>query len=33
MQYCSGVYENSFNSLLKSIERFRGVIQEEVDEI
>lgn len=33
MEYCSGVYENAFNSLLKNIERFRAVIQDEVEEI
>lgn len=31
MQYCSGVYENGFNNLLKNIERFRTMIQKEVD--
>lgn len=31
MQYCSGVYENSFNSLLKKIAKNKVSLQAELD--
>lgn len=31
LEYCSGVYENSFNALLKMIAKYRSLIQAEVD--
>lgn len=27
LEYCSGVYENSFNSLLKNINKYKNIVK------